>query len=193
MFKISKAVLKTLSSYHGISNVSIDSPRRIAVLVERYVHMIIKKSLYYAKKRTTLVLKRLDIDDVSNAIKVLFNREPLKIQGEISTELQKNINTRAVEDKWRRIMKPEPSDKISPLQLHKSPFHRLILDLTMSEGFNVQVGNSISILIQNEVEYYLFNLLRLCANVMLISKVATLSDKVISHVLEEQRILRKLV
>ena len=176
-FKLSKATLKTLASFHNIKTVSADVLPVFETMIIEFVSEIVSKSLVFANKRT-IPVKRLYIEDVQNACSTIFKRKPLTLteNSNMSLELRHKMTTDVVE-KWKRIMKPENSDSAFTLQLHYSSFHKLVENVMRECGFEIQIGSSALELIQNETEYFLYAVLKQCKTDMAKKRVETLSTK----------------
>lgn len=185
MLKVSKGSIKTLASYHGISVVRSDCPDKISEIVSIFLAKIMKRAIANALKRTTIEFKRLLPEDVESAITTILKREPLTVTDEISPELSKLLN-KSVENHWRRIMKVDSGSTIHRLVLHRSSFHAYLIELVRRNGYNVQIGSQITTLLANEVEFYLFGILKSCASAMNLARVETLNSRVINHVLDER-------
>ena len=199
MFKISKAVLKTLASFHNITTIGSDAMEAIRLLVEAQVSKIIKRVVLHAKKRSSLEIKRLYIDDVHKAITELYGRCPLTIPtttGVATTGVATTgVATTGVATTGVGVgaAKEPPVSleltnlNVTELQLHRFPFHKLILNTLRLDGYHsTQVGNDITTLLQNEVEFMLYNVLETCSSAMRLAKVSTLTAKIINHVLAEK-------
>jgi len=180
-FKLSKATVKTLASFHGIKTVSNDVIGIFENVIISFVENIVSRALKFAIKRS-IPVKRLYIEDVQNACKIIFNRRALTLVdgSDISKELQKKLTPDVIQ-KWEIIMKPDDDRTITAkLQLHHSPFHKLITDIALNNGFDTQIGSDALLLIQNETEYFLFAALKEYASIMKTKKITTLSSRILS-------------
>ena len=194
MFKISKAVLKTLASFHNITTIGSDAMEAIRLLVEAQVSKIIKRVVLHAKKRSSLEIKRLYIDDVHKAITELYGRCPLTIPTTTGVATTGVATTGVATTGVGVGAAKEPpvsleltNLNVTELQLHRFPFHKLILNTLRLDGYHsTQVGNDITTLLQNEVEFMLYNVLETCSSAMRLAKVSTLTAKIINHVLAEK-------
>lgn len=177
-FKLSKATLKTLASFHGIRTVSADVIPIFEAMILEFVCELVSKSLEFATKRT-IPVRRLYLEDVQNACILLFKRKPLTLvdNSDMSIELEKKITPEVV-DRWTRIMKPDDKGSIFGLQLHYSSFHKLIENILSECGFEIQIGRNALLLIQNETEYFLYAVLNENKKEMVRIGFTTLSKKI---------------
>lgn len=177
-FKLSKATLKTLASFHGIKTVSSDVIPIFENMIIDFVSKLVSASLVFANKRT-IPVKRLYIEDVQKACQTVLKRKPLTLveNSNMSKELDKKITATVIND-WKRIMKPENIDSIFELQLHYSSFHKLVENIMEKYGFEIQIGSSALELIQNETEYFIFSVLKECKLKLEKRCIGTLSMKI---------------
>ena len=177
-FKLSKATLKTLASFHGIKTVSSDVIPLFENMIVDFVSKLVSTSLGFANKRT-IPVRRLYLEDVQRACQDIFKRKPLTLVdcSNMSKELDRKITKTVIND-WKRIMKPEDTDSIFSLQLHYSSFHKLIENVIDNCGFQIQIGSSALELIQNETEYFLFSFLKECKSELEKRRIGTLSMKI---------------